>query len=171
MVDIEELAATVESMPEVLSALLTPLDPVGLRCRPAHGEWCGLEVIEHLVVVEGPAFRDRIERIVEGEPEILDVVGPALATSEELESHELGGLLDQLRRERAQSAAFLRSLSPDDLDRTAEHHKYGMLTAGDFAHEWAYHDQDHLQQILDATKTRYADSMSANMRKAIALGS
>ncbi len=170
MVDLEELAATVESMPEVLSALLTPLNPAVLRRRPAHGEWCVMEVIEHLVVVEGPAFRDRIKRIVEGEPEMAEVVSTALA-NDELESHSLAGLLDQLRRDRARSAAFLRSLSPDDLERTAEHHVYGTLTAGDFAHEWAYHDQDHLQQILDATKTRYSDSMSANMRKAMALSS
>jgi hypothetical protein len=154
----------------VLAALLAPLDRTVLGRRPAHGEWCALEVIGHLVVVDGPAFRERIRGIVAGDPEIPDANGEALAGSTDFRSQDLPDLLAQLRQERTRSAAFLRSLASVDLERSSEHHKYGALTAGDFAHEWAFHDQDHLQQILEAVKPRYMEAMTANMRSAMAAG-
>jgi hypothetical protein len=166
MVDLEELAASLESLPDVLSALLAPLDPAVLRRRPAHGEWCVLEVVGHLVVVDGPAFRERIMSIVAGEPEIANVDGDALA-KEDFHAGSIEQLLDRLRVERRRSAEFLRSLDQDDLELTSRHHTLGLLSAGDFAHEWPYHDQDHIQQILDATKPRYLESMTANMRNAL----
>ncbi|MFW2383499.1 MAG: DinB family protein, partial [Acidimicrobiales bacterium] len=112
----------------------------------------------------------RISGIVAGDPEIPNVDGHALAGTADFRSQDLFGLLEQLRQERTRSAAFLRSLAPADLGRASEHHKYGELTAGDFAHEWAFHDQDHLQQILEAVKPRYMEAMTANMRNAMAAG-
>ena len=167
MVELEELAATIESMPDVLQALLNPLDAEVLGQRPAHGEWCALEVIGHLVTCEGPAFRDRIRSIVEGEPEIGNVDIHVLMADEAFETAALGDLIERLRVERSASAAYLRMLATDDLARSAEHGTYGTLTAGDFAHEWPFHDQDHLQQILEAVKPRYLESMTASMRTAM----
>ncbi len=167
MVELEELAATIESLPEVLLALLSPLDAEVLTRRPAHGEWCALEVIGHLITCEGPAFRDRIRRIVEGEPEIGNVDIHKLMAAESFETGDLNDLVARLRAERVVSARYLRSIATNDLDRTAEHVTYGTLSAGDFAHEWPFHDQDHLQQILDAVKPRYLESMSAPMRTAM----
>jgi hypothetical protein len=167
MVDLEELAASLESLPDVLTALLTPLNPTALQRRPADSEWCALEVIGHLVIVDGPAFRERIRRIVAGESEIVDVDGGALARGEDFGAAPLSELLDRLRSERTLSAELVRSLRPLDLELTSRHHTLGLLSAGDFAHEWPYHDQDHIQQILDAIKPRYLESMTANMRNAL----
>ena len=167
MVELEELAATIESMPDVLLALLSPLNSEVLGRRPAHGEWCALEVIGHLITCEGPAFRDRIRRIVDGEPEIGNVDIHQLMAGEAFEAAALNDLVVRLRAERAESSAYLRSLTAADLDRSAEHVTYGALSAGDFAHEWPYHDQDHLQQILQAVKPRYLESMTASMRTAM----
>ena len=64
---LEEIAATLTSTPEVLRALLTPIDREVLETRPAPGEWCALEVVGHLIVADGPAFRDRIGAIVAGD--------------------------------------------------------------------------------------------------------
>ncbi|MBT8241501.1 MAG: DinB family protein, partial [Acidimicrobiia bacterium] len=151
-VDLEELATTLESLPEVLSALLSPLDGSVLRRRPSDEEWCALEVIGHLIVVDEPAFRERIKRIVAGEVEVPEVDGAALAADEDFLACSLSELLDRLRDERSRSVSFIRSLSDTDLAVAAEHRTYGTLTAGDFTHEWPFHDQDHLQQILAAIK-------------------
>lgn len=167
MVEIEELAATIESMPDVLLTLLSPLDPAVLGRRPAHGEWCALEVIGHLVTCEGPAFRERIRRIVDGDPEIGNVDIHQLMAGEAFEAGDLQDLVERLRAERAVSAEYLRSITAQDLERTAEHVSYGTLSASDFAHEWPFHDQDHVQQILDAVKPRYLEAMSDPMRTAM----
>ncbi len=71
-------------------------------------------------------------------------------------------MLDRLRDERTLSVEFVGP-SIADLELTSATPSCGLLTAGDFAHEWPYHDQDHIQQILDATKPRYLESMTANM--------
>ncbi len=167
MPSLEELAATIESVPSVLRSLLSPLDPDVLQRRPEPGEWCALEVIGHLITCEGPAFRGRIQRIVEGETEILNFDPNAALVGRGFESADLADLIDQLEAERAESASYLRTLAPEDLDRSGEHSKYGTMLAGDFAYEWPFHDQDHLQQILAAVKPRYLESMSPQMRSAM----
>jgi hypothetical protein len=65
---------------------------------------------------------------------------------------DLDVLLDELRAERAQSAAYVRSFEPADLERTSNYASQAgqdrAFAAGDFVNEGPFHDQDHLQQIL-----------------------
>ncbi len=165
---LDEIAATIESMPDVLRALLTPLDESVLRIRPEPGEWCVLEVIGHLIATEGPAFRERVRGIVDGAPQIPGIDVSLDGTGRDFASENLADLLDELAVQRLESAVFLRSLEPDDLDRVADYPPHGAFAAGDFVHEWPFHDQDHLQQILAAIKPSYLPHMSEAMQAALA---
>jgi len=168
MKPLEEIAATIESMPEVLRVLLAPLDHSALRVRPAAGEWCVLEVIGHLLTTEGPAFRERVRVIVGGAAQMPVIDVSLEATGRDFASEDLADLLDELARERAESGAFLRSLDPSDLERESELPPHGTFAAGDFVHEWPFHDQDHLQQMLAAIKPAYLSHMGDAMRSALA---
>jgi hypothetical protein len=165
---LDEIAATIESMPEVLRALLAPLDDAALRVRPAPGEWCVLEVIGHLLATEGPAFRERVRAIVGGAPQVPAIDVSLDGTGRDFVNEDLGDLLDELAAERAVSAAFLRSLDPSDLERESDLPPHGAFAAGDFVHEWPFHDQDHLQQMLSAIKPQYLPHMTDAMRSALA---
>lgn len=168
MRSLDEIAATIESMPAVLGSLLSPIDDAVLRVQPEPGEWCALEVVGHLIVADGAAFRDRIQAIIDGEPEISGFNPSLEVTGRRFAAEPLAGLLDELAAERAVSAEYLRSLDPAVLTREAAYKSHGVFQAGDFVHEWPFHDQDHLQQILAAVKPSYLLHMTKTMQDALA---
>lgn len=167
MTSLDEIADTIEAFPDALEALLTPVSTDALRLQPAPGEWCPLEVIGHLIVTDGPGFRDRIAGIINGEPQIAAFDPSLELTGRDFREAHLDDLVRELRAERALSGSFLRLLDPLELRRTAEYAPHGRLAAGDFVHEWSFHDQDHLQQILAVTKSAYLTFMTKPMRRAL----
>ncbi len=166
MIDVNQIADTLQSTPGVLRALLEPFDQATLATRPAEGEWCPLEVIGHLIACDSAAFRDRITGIVTGLPEIASFDAWEAINARDFTAQSLDELLEELAEERATSAALLRGLSLADLATSASY--IGRrFEANDFVHEWPFHDQDHLQQILAALKLTYLPHMSPTMRGAL----
>lgn len=167
MIDLDEITATLASLPAALRTLLAPFDSETLSARPAPGEWCVLEVVGHLITCDTGAFSDRIAAISGGADQVppfdasraLDDLDPMNST--------IGELLDELESARARSVDFVRSLSLDDLATTAPFRDHGSFAAADFLLEWPYHDQDHIRQILDAVQRHYLPHMTDTMRTAL----
>lgn len=167
MPDLDEIAATLDTLPNALRVLLAPFDEATLTARPAPGEWCVLEVVGHLITCDTGAFRDRVEAIIAGADQVpafdagraLDELDPVNST--------IGDLLDELAVVRARSVEFVRSLSPDAVTATAPFGDRGEFAASDFLLEWPYHDQDHIRQILDAVQRHYLPHMTDTMRTAL----
>ncbi len=171
MLTIDELATSIESFPAVLRGLLSPVEPDALTARPAPGEWCVLEVIGHLIDCEQRAFLDRVQGLADG-AESVDGFDPRPGMeARDFAAESLDALLGELEGLRAESAAALRALEPGQLARTGSVGRDNGFAAGDFAHEWPYHDQAHLIQIIEALKPNYLDHMTDTMRGAlVALG-
>jgi len=165
--DLQEIAATIGSLPVVLQALLEPVDQSCLTIRPEPGEWSILEVIGHLVATDSGGFRDRIQAIVHGQPEIAAFDPWEAIDARDHVALSLTDLLKELTQERATSVRFVSGLDEADLSKTASYGVHGTFTAGDFVHEWPFHDQDHIQQILDILKANYLPHMSSTMRRAL----
>ncbi len=49
---------------------------------------------------------------------------------------------------RTASLQLVESLRPEQLMRTGHHPVVGELSVQDLLYEWAYHDRDHLRQLL-----------------------
>ncbi len=167
MTDLPDVAARILSVPAVLETLLTPIDPIALSTRPEPGEWSPLEVIGHLIDCDSSAFRDRISGIIEGEPTIAAFDEWVAINERDFNAVPLDQLLDELRAERAQSAEFLLGLAPADLTKSSTFGDGRQFEANDFVQEWSFHDQDHLQQILEAVKMTYLPNMTATMQAAL----
>ena len=167
MTTLKEVADTIQSVPAVLEALLTPLDPSVLSTRPEPGEWSPLEVIGHLIDCDANAFRNRISAIIGGEPEILAFDEWVAINERDFNAESLEQLLGELRAERARSAELLLSLDPGDLSKTSKLGDGRIFEANDFVQEWSFHDQDHIQQILEAVKMTYLPNMTSTMQKAL----
>lgn len=167
MFDIDAIASTIESLPQVLRTLLEPFDDGVLCARPAPDEWCVREVIGHLIATDTGAFSDRIAALVAGDSEIQGFDPWAAINSRDFTVGPLDALLREFATVRRASVQFLRTLSPTDLERTGEYRTLGTFAAGDFVLEWAYHDQEHLRQILAALQQHYLPDMSATMRSAL----
>ncbi len=168
MTNLQDIANTIQSVPAVLDALLTPMDPTALSTRPEPGEWSPLEVIGHLIDCDSSAFRDRIRGIIDGEPEIAAFDEWVAINERDFNAVPLDQLLDELRAERAQSAEFLLGLDPADLTKSSTFGDGRQFEANDFVQEWSFHDQDHIQQILEAVKMTYLPNMTSTMRAALA---
>ncbi len=168
--EVTEIVATLGSLPAVLRAMLAPVDPETLRTRPEPGEWCPLEVVGHLIACDSAAFRDRIAAIVAGSGRIHGFDAWAAINVRDFAAEALDTLLDELAAERQASCAYLGSLTDADLAMTATTRDGRVFAASDFVHEWPFHDQDHLQQILASLKLAYLPGMSPAMQNALAGG-
>jgi hypothetical protein len=168
--DLAEIAQTLRSVPTVLEALLRPIDPTTLRTRPEETEWCPLEVIGHLIACDSDAFRNRIVGIVDGNPRIAGFDAWEAINGRDLAAESLDSLLTELAQERSASCELIMSLSAADLAKTALSQDGRRFAASDFVHEWPFHDQDHVQQILASLKVAYLPGMTPAMRDAMAAG-
>lgn len=167
MIELGEIADTLDTLPSVLRTLLAPIEPSALGERPERGEWSVLEVIGHLIATEDGAFRGRIEAILAGEPEIAGFDPWAAIEARDFAAASLESLLDELAVERVTSVAFLRGLDGAELSATAAYPGFGVFSANDFVLEWPFHDQEHLRQILANLERRYLPGMTPVMRSAL----
>jgi hypothetical protein len=122
---------------------------------PADGEWGARAVLEHLIDVEGIAFRERIGRILnEDDPFIRSIDPPARLEEGGYVELPLDELIDRLARMRGEDVEWLRSLSLAQLERTGTHDEAGTIGASELVHYWACHDLLHLRQLFSALQAR-----------------
>jgi hypothetical protein len=104
-------------------------------------------VLGHLLYVER-LLRDRVAAMVADAPDNPMPKGapapPAAAPS---------ASLGEWRRERGETLAWLPTLGPTELERASVSPSFGRITAREQIDEWAYHDLDHLRQLLAAIET------------------
>jgi hypothetical protein len=134
---LEVLAAT----PPILRALAEAGSAETLARRPSPEGWSAREVLAHLWRTE-TFLGSRIRSILEqDEPELgPPAYGQAPA--------ELGTLLDEWEAARARNLALFRSLTTAQHARAGRHPRHGRITIGVHVAEAAYHDLDHLRQVM-----------------------
>ena len=121
----------------------------------ATGEWGARQVLEHLIDVEGIAFRERIGRILaEDHPYIRSIDPPARLQDGGYAGRSVEDLLKELERLRAEDLQWLGSIDPADFEREGEHDAAGTIKAGQLIHYWAVHDLVHLRQLMSALQSR-----------------
>jgi hypothetical protein len=147
---VAEALSVIAQTPAVIRGFFNGLSEPTLSGSAA-GEWGARQVLEHLIDVEGIAFRGRIGRILnEDRPFIRSIDPPARLQEGGYDERTLDELLTELETLRAESTAWLRGIDPADFDREGEHDEAGIITAGQLIHYWAVHDLVHLRQMLTA---------------------
>ena len=136
-----------------IAAEVRALPPGQAGRRQADGGWCALEVVGHLIEAERRGFAGRIRQLVaEDGPALETWDQPAVAAARRDCERDPEELIRELLDLREDSARFLESLGPAELERGGEHPVVGWLTAGEVMHEWVHHDRGHLKQALDLTR-------------------
>jgi hypothetical protein len=124
-----------------------------LRYHPAPGEWCAKAVLGHLIEAERRGFAGRIRIILAAEAPALETWDPDEVARQRADCDRgLGELLEEFLALRNASAALVRGLGPDDLERLGHHPKVGELRVRELLHEWIHHDRNHLKQIQTAVQ-------------------
>jgi DinB family protein len=128
--------------PPVLSAIVTNLPRTAQDERPAEGAWSPREVLAHLLHAETATMGPRVRRAAEHdhlEP------APAPPTPPPGDARQMSNDWADARHANLQ---WLRQLTPQQRAHVVKHPRYGDVTVDTYIAEWAYHDLDHLRQIL-----------------------
>jgi hypothetical protein len=150
------LAATVVTVELEMAAMSVGVD----SWRPAPGEWCGNEVIGHLIEAEMRGFAGRIRVILASDrPNLESWDQPAVAAARRDCEKSGTRLASEFRGLRTESLKLVADLKPADLDRAGIHPEVGELRVRDLLGEWVYHDRNHVRQLLAISQARVRPQM------------
>jgi len=128
--------------PTLLGAAPGPVPAGVFEARPSPDAWSIQQVLGHLLQAESAVIAARIRRMVNEENPTFGSA-PSIAIASEPSAR-----LAAWRAARTDSLTMLRALTAEQLTRTGQHPRYGQITVREHVIEWAYHDLDHLRQIL-----------------------
>lgn len=129
-----------------LEALLWGVDEDELRERPSEDALSLKETAAHLRDCE-ESFLEAIQRIAdEDEPRLRAFDPEALLLDNDYRDCDLYEALEQFEYLRHRSINLLRSLAPDEWERSGHHPYRGTVTIAHLAREQTEHDLEHLWQ-------------------------
>ena len=161
----EEIARLLESTCALVEAEMEALGDDGCRWHFKQGEWCVNECVGHLIEAEKRGFTGRIRDMLAGSHASLRSAeqGPLPLHSWDQaqvarDRHDCDRVSQSLWMEfmglRHDSIAFVRSLTPADLERSGTHPNVGLLRVRDLLEEWVHHDRNHTKQLLSIQQER-----------------
>ena len=156
--------AVLASTPGVVRGLF---DGVGedVACEARDEGWSAKDALAHMLDVEVGVISVRIRRMLdEDRPFIRSIDAPARLIEGGYAARSVASLLEELTAARGRHVGWLRTLTAEQLARAGEHDEAGEITAGDVAHQWAYHDLMHLKQIASMLQAGFVERMG-NTRK------
>ncbi len=135
-----------------LAAAIRGQSDAALSRRPDAKNWAAKEVVCHLRDIE-EMFMGRFELILSAdEPKLA--FNPAMpdrwAEERQYLRNDVGEALAAFRKRREESLAFLKKLTPAELQRAGIHAVRGPVRIEDFVTLMAWHDDNHLDQLKRA---------------------
>ena len=128
--------------PPVLAAIVTSLPRSVQDTHPAEGAWSPREVLAHLLWQETAAMAPRVKRAADEDHTQYQDAPPQPAPADGRQ------MSNDWADARAANLVWLRQLTPEQRAHVVDHPRYGEITVDTYVAEWAYHDLDHLRQIL-----------------------
>jgi hypothetical protein len=128
--------------PPVLSAIVSNLPRSAADERPREGAWSPREVLAHLLHAETVSYAPRVKRASEHNNLAYEQAPAAAAPGDPRQ------MSNEWADARAANLVWLRKLTPDQRAHVVQHPRFGEITVDTYVAEWAYHDLDHLRQIL-----------------------
>ncbi len=102
----------------------------------------------HLASRQRPALIERLTLIVEQDRPLLpDIPDDAIPGGYSLRGQSFAAIMTEFEAVRREAMTLVRSLSGDQLARTARHETAGDVSGADIVHHIAYHDLVHIAQI------------------------
>jgi hypothetical protein len=141
--------------------------------RPAEqtgeAEWSAKEQLAHLWEMERSYIAWVNAALREDGADLTGVRGePAAIPVERANEHTVAELIGALEKEREGTVAFIRSLRPEDFDRTASQPMFGRLTVLQWLRSFYRHDRMHTDQIAGRDpeyKPRFVDGREPDQRR------
>jgi DinB superfamily len=141
--EINQLSAT----PALLRNLLSAMDPMKLRTKPAPGLFSPLEDAWHLRDIEMEGYIVRIQRMLtEQSPVLVDLNGDQMAIERRYNELELAPAVEDFANARAESISLLTGLAPDAWTRPAQFANR-KINLQELIEMMVEHDRGHISSI------------------------
>jgi hypothetical protein len=170
---IGELLDKMASERAALLAQAAALTPEAAAYAPADAEgeaqWSPKQQLAHLAEME-TAYRAWVERALEADdPDVSDARPnrPAIRL-EHAQEHSVAELTEQLRAERDITIRLIRSMTPEQFDRTARQPMFGRLTVLQWLRSYYRHDRMHRDQMAGREpeyKPKFAGGQEPDQRR------
>ena len=141
-VSFERALEILSGTPAVLSAVMTHLPRPAHEERPAEDAWSPREVLAHLLHAETVTLGPRVRRAIQENGVRFESPPSAPPPGDPRE------MSNAWADARAANLAWLRQVTPEQRAHVLHHPRFGEITVDTYIAEWAYHDLDHLRQIL-----------------------
>jgi hypothetical protein len=136
-----------ERAPDIVIPLVRDVPPAVLKLRPAPQKWSAHEHACHLAHVHW-LFFDRLDQMLASPAPVITPYQPGEADADDmLLKMDLADALEQYAEDRARLVARLRTLSPEEWTRTAEHGEYSHYSVFIMFRHLALHDFLHAYRI------------------------
>ena len=170
---IDELLAKMEEERAPLLAQARALTDEEAARRPegqtGEAEWSAKEQLAHLWEMERSYIAWVKKALEENGADLTGVRGESVAIPiERANEHTVAELTAALEREREGTLAFIRSLSPEDFDRTASQPMFGELTVLQWLRSFYRHDRMHTDQVAGrepAYRPRFLSGVEPDQRR------
>ncbi|HTO12930.1 MAG TPA: DinB family protein [Candidatus Binatia bacterium] len=151
----DERMARLARTPDQVAAALGGHRAAVLARRPAPEAWSPTEIVCHLRDIE-EVLGERVAAILADDEPALPEAGPAdrWARERQYARHDPEQALAHFRRRRGESLETLIALPPAGWQRGGEHPARGRLTIDMLVAHMAWHDDNHLEQLIRALEGR-----------------
>lgn len=139
----ERAIGVLAGTPRVLSAIVSNLPRLAQDEHPAEGAWSPREVLAHLLHAETVAIGPRVLRASEENNVRFETQAPP-----PLPPADPRQMSNDWADARTANLVWLRKLSSAQRAHVTHHPRFGDVTVETYVAAWAYHDLDHLRQIL-----------------------
>ena len=137
--------------------------------QTGEAEWSAKEQLAHLWEMERNYIAWVRAALKENGADLSGVRGdPVAIPVERANQHRVPELIAALEQEREGTVAFIRSLTPEDFDRTARQPMFGELTVLQWLRSFYRHDRMHTDQIAGrdpAYKPRFLGGQEPDQRR------
>jgi hypothetical protein len=136
-----------------LQNLVALTTPEKLLWKPASDRWSICEVLNHLTDVEKLAVGLRAKRILDEDiPLFVDYDREARYRAGAYGNDDGERALENFRKARKTSLAWLEKIRPSDWKRRGIHHVVGEVELSQILSLWAFHDLSHIRQVAELVK-------------------
>jgi len=133
--------------PKKLRAAVAGMTAVQLNAHPIPGKWSIKEVVCHIADYE-PVYADRMKRVIaEDQPTLLAGSPDAFVARLAYDQRDLDEEFALIEVVRSQMARILRSLSPEDFQRTGIHSVRGPVALEKLLQQITDHIPHHIKLI------------------------
>ena len=151
---LEQRLQRLERTADELLAAVRGYSDSALSRRPDAKNWAAKEILCHLRDTE-ENFMVRFDSIMAmDDPKFLGVNPDRWAEERQYLRNDTGEVVTAFRKRREDSLAFLRRCTPEQLTRGGIHAARGRMTVDDFVTLMAWHDDNHLDQLVRALEGR-----------------